>query len=144
MKSLYYLLAMLIYTEISCNFFIKPREYTFDQLEFTFDNKTSLDTSSYYFHDYHTGSIHIICFDGSGNLGWLNCKGDCEVVDSVKLLQFEWHRYMLNSDSIKLEIYEDSYHGFTYWEGMVYPDSIVFTKYKNRNDFNHLVYQRMK
>jgi hypothetical protein len=121
----------------SCRFFVIPEEYTFDEVPFQFDTTSFLDTNAFYYHDYGRtdrgfDKIHLLSFSNNGTLMWLNCDSNCYDKDSLKKMTFNEYRYRIEEDRIELEVYEDSYHGFAFWSGVVYQDSIVFDKFKGR------------
>jgi len=129
----------------------KVPKYKFAKKEFTLDSVyqdenlraglAKLDTSTYYYH-YDSaktvftdkGTYHILKFHKNGKVQSLSEKSlSASGIKSLNVLKpGEYHYYKIEKDSVvHMEFWRDKMAGMGYWTGIVYKDSIVFSKVNN-------------
>ncbi len=129
----------------------KIPKYKFAKKEFTLDSVyqdenlraglPKLDTTTYYYHyDSATtvfkgkGTFHILKFHKNGKVQSLAEKN--RTAPAIKtpdeLRPGDYQYYKIEKDSVvHMEIWRDKSAGMGYWTGIVYKDSIVFSKVNN-------------
>ena len=130
----------------------KVPKYKFAKKEFTLDSVyqdenvraglPKLDTTTYYYH-YDTaktvfnsegGTYHILKFHKNGKVRSLVDKNltaqETERLNELK--PGDYHYFKIEKDSVvHMEFWRDKSAGMGYWTGVVYKDSIVFSKVNN-------------
>jgi hypothetical protein len=129
----------------------KEHKYKYAKKEFTLDSVYQdeniraglprLDTSTYYYH-YDSaktvfteiGTFHILQFHKNGKVQSLAEKS----LSAPKIKRFnalepgDYQYYKIEKDSVvHMEFWRDNMAGMGYWTGIVYKDSIVFSKVNN-------------
>ena len=138
----------------------KVSKYKFAKKAFTLDSAyrdenlraglPMLDTVTYYYH-YDSaktilsdqGTFHILKFHKNGKVQSLVEKD--HTVPAIKRLEDlepgDYQYYKIEKDSvIHMEFWRDNMAGMGYWTGIVYKDSIVFSKVNNTRQ--RLTYRR--
>jgi hypothetical protein len=129
----------------------KEHKYKYAKKEFTLDSiyqaenvragLPKLDTTTYYYH-YDSantvfkdaGIFHILKFHKNGKVQslaekTLSARG-IKSLDTLKPGEYQY--YKIEKDSVvHMEFWRDNMAGMGYWTGIVYNDSIVFSKVNN-------------
>jgi hypothetical protein len=138
----------------------KVPKYKFAKKEFTLDSVYQdanlraglprLDTSTYYYH-YDSaktvftdkGTYHLLKFHKNGKVQSLSEKSlsshGIKTLNALKPGEYQY--YKIEKDTvIHMEFWRDKMAGMGYWTGIVYKDSIVFSKVNNTRQ--KLTYRR--